>query len=414
MQRLAIISYHTSPLVQPGVGDGGGMNVYVRQLSSALARLGVKCDVYTRAYSTDLPASFEIEPGCSVHHIPAGPLDDIPKSELLRYLDEFAANLQTRFRLDPDLLPDAIHANYWLSGVVGHTLKHQLEIPLITTFHTLEMIKAKDRAVPDDDISEDLRISEEIKIMNCSDVVLASCDVEADEISSLYQVDRSRISVIPLGVDHAFFSPGNRDMARRAIGLPIKGRMMLFVGRVQPLKGADIAVEAFIAIAERIPDLFLVMVGGPSGPKGQEVMDQIRQKVTSAGLSDRVYFVAPQRHEILSSYYRAADVSIVPSRTESFGLVALEAAACGVPVVASSVGGLKTLVKHGSSGYLVSNRTSEEFGRFTVRVLENASLAKSLQKEAQSLSSRYTWRDAAIRLRGVLLELTARELIECI
>ena len=390
------------------------MNVYVRQLSSALARLGIKCDVYTRAYSTDLPASFEIEPGCSVHHIPAGPLDDIPKSELLKYLDEFTSNLLTRLRVDQDLLPDAIHANYWLSGVVGHTLKHQLEIPLITTFHTLEMIKAKDRAVPDDDISEDLRISEEIKIMNCSDVVLASCDVEADEISSLYQVDRSRISVIPLGVDHAFFSPGNRDMARRATGLPISGRMMLVVGRIQPLKGADIATEAFISIAERFPDLFLVMVGGPSGPKGQEVMDQIWRKVNSAGLSDRVYFVAPQRHEILSSYYRAADVSIVPSRTESFGLVALEAAACGVPVVASAVGGLKTLVQHGSSGYLVSNRTYLEFGKFTIRVLENAALAKSLQKEAQSLSSRYTWRDAAIRLRVVLLDLTARELVECI
>lgn len=390
------------------------MNVYVRQLSSALARLGIKCDVYTRAYSTDLPASFEIEPGCSVHHIPAGPIDDLPKSELLKYLDEFTSNLLTRLRVDPDLLPDAIHANYWLSGVVGHTLKHQLEIPLITTFHTLEMIKAKDRAVPDDDISEDLRISEEMKIMNCSDVVLASCDVEADEISTLYQVERSRISVIPLGVDHAFFSPGNRDMARRATGLPISGRMMLFVGRIQPLKGADMATEAFISIAERFPDLFLVMVGGPSGPKGQEVMDQIWRKVNSAGLSDRVYFVAPQRHEILSSYYRAADVSIVPSRTESFGLVALEAAACGVPVVASAVGGLKTLVKHGSSGYLVGNRTYLEFGKFTIRVLENAALAKSLQKEAQSLSSRYTWRDAAIRLRGVLLDLTARELVECI
>jgi D-inositol-3-phosphate glycosyltransferase len=247
------------------------------------------------------------------------------------------------------------------------------------------MIKAKDRAVPDDDISEDLRISEEIKIMNCSDVVLASCDVEADEISSLYQVDRSRISVIPLGVDHAFFSPGNRDMARRATGLPISGRMMLFVGRIQPLKGADIATEAFISIAERFPDLFLVMIGGPSGPKGQEVMDQIWRKVNSTGLSDRVYFVAPQRHEILSSYYRAADVSIVPSRTESFGLVALEAAACGVPVVASAVGGLKTLVQHGSSGYLVSNRTYLEFGKFTIRVLENEALAKSLQQEAQSL-----------------------------
>lgn len=413
MRRLAIISFHTSPLVQPGVGEGGGMNVYVKQLSSALARLGIQCDVYTRAYSSELPASIVVEPGFSVHHIPAGPLEEVSKSNLLDYVDEFYANLWTRLSLDERLMPDAIHANYWLSGIVGHKLKHALEIPLITTFHTLEKVKAKDRAVPDDDISESIRIGQEERIINCSDAVLASCEVEASEIAELYALERGRISIVPLGVDHAFFSPGDRDMARRATGLPLEGRMILFVGRIQPLKGADIALDTFIRVSKRMSDVFLVMVGGPSGPHGERVMREIHAKVENNRLASRVYFVPPQRHEILSSYYRAADVSIVPSRTESFGLVALEAAACGLPVVASNVGGLKTLVNHGISGYLVRNRSASEFEQYCEKVLENPRQAKSLELEARSLSSSYTWRDAALRLHKVLDDLTVKNLVEC-
>lgn len=413
MRRLAIISFHTSPLVQPGVGEGGGMNVYVKQLSSALARIGTVCDVYTRAYSSDLPAMVSVEPGFRVHHIPAGPLSEVSKSKLLDYVDEFEGNLLTRLSIDDTLLPDAIHANYWLSGIVGHKLKHAFEIPLITTFHTLEKVKAKDRAVPDDDISETIRIEQEEQIINCSDAVLASCGVEADEISELYGLERGRISIVPLGVDHAFFSPGDREMARKATGLPTDGRMMLFVGRIQPLKGADIALDTFIRLAKRIPDIFLVMIGGPSGPFGERVMRDIEAKVERNKLSSRVYFVPPQRHEVLSSYYRAADVGIVPSRTESFGLVALEAAACGLPVVASNVGGLKTLVNHGVSGYLVKDRSANDFEKFAEKVLDNPRQAKSLEFEARSLSASYTWRDAALRLRKVLDDLTARNLVEC-
>ena len=413
MQRLAIISYHTSPLVQPGAGEGGGMNVYVKQLASALARLGTSCDVYTRAYSSSLPASMSVEPGFVLHHIPAGPLGEVPKSELLDYVDEFTENVLERIRINPERRPDVIHANYWLSGMVGHALKHVLEVPLITTFHTLEKVKAKDRAVPDDDISEGLRIEEESRIIYCSDQVLASCEVEAIEISSLYGLDRSRISIVPLGVDHAFFSPGDRAMARTAIGLSANGKMVLFVGRIQPLKGADIAVESFARIARRIPDAFLVMVGGPSGPFGEEEISKIKRVVALERLTKRVHFFGPQPHEVLSSFYRAADVGLVPSRTESFGLVALEAAACGVPVVASDVGGLKTLVAHGESGYLATNRTADEFARYLTKVLEDPSLAESLKIAASSLSISYRWRDAALRLQEVLIGLTEKELLEC-
>ncbi|NNN19571.1 MAG: glycosyltransferase [Acidimicrobiaceae bacterium] len=413
MQRLAIISYHTSPLVQPGTGEGGGMNVYVKQLASALARLGTTCDVYTRAYSPSLPASITVEPGFVLHYVPAGPLSAVSKLDLLEYIDEFTENVLERIRMSPDRIPDVIHANYWLSGITGHALKHKLEVPLVTTFHTLEKIKAKNRAVPDDDISEKLRIEEESRIINCSDQVLASCEVEAREISSLYGLDRSRVSIVPLGVDHAFFSPGNRDMARKAIGLPTSGKMVLFVGRIQPLKGADIAVESFAKIAKRVPDAFLVMVGGPSGPFGAGEIYKIKKVVAKERLTHRVYFFDPQPHEVLSSFYRASDVGLVPSRTESFGLVALEAAACGVPVVASDVGGLKTLVEHGASGYLVTNRTANEFARYLVKVLEDPALAKPLQIGASSLSRSYRWRDTALRLQDVLTELTAKELLVC-
>ncbi len=389
------------------------MNVYVKQLASALARLGTFCDVYTRAYSPALPASISVEPGFELHHIPAGPLCEVPKSELLDHVDEFTENVLERIRMNPERHPDVIHANYWLSGIAGHTLKHILEVPLITTFHTLEKVKAKDRAVPDDDISEKVRIEEESRIIYCSDQVLASCEVEALEISSLYNLDHSRISIVPLGVDHAFFSPGDRAMARQAIGLPTDGKMVLFVGRIQPLKGADIAVEAFARIATRVLDAFLVMVGGPSGPFGAEEITKIKKVVERERLASRVHFFDPQPHEMLSSFYRAADVGLVPSRTESFGLVALEAAACGVPVVASDVGGLKTLVAHGASGYLVTNRTADEFACYLTKVLEDPSLVEPLKIAANSLSSSYRWRDAALRLQDVLLGLTAKELLEC-
>ncbi len=389
------------------------MNVYVRQLAGALARLGIRCDVYTRAYCSSLPATVSVEPGFVLHHIPAGPLGQVSKSERLDHVDEFTQNVLERIRMNPASSPDVIHANYWLSGLAGHALKHALEIPLVTTFHTLEKVKAKDRAVPDDDISEKLRIEEESKIIFCSDQVLASCEVEAEEICTLYDLDPSRISIVPLGVDHAFFSPGDRDMARTAVGLPTKGKMVLFVGRIQPLKGADIAVESFVKIAKRVPSAFLVMVGGPSGPRGSEEVSKIKRVVERERLTNRVHFFDPQPHEVLSSFYRASDVALVPSRTESFGLVALEAAACGVPVVASDVGGLKTLVEHGASGYLVSRRTSEEFSKFLVKVLEDPALAELLKKTANSLSASYRWRDAGLRLQSVLMELTAKELLEC-
>ena len=336
VQRLAVLSLHTSPLAQPGAGDSGGMNVYVRELVSALAQAGVASDVYTRRWADELPDVVDVEPGFRVVHVPAGPVD-LRKEALPTVVDEFADGvLEHLTQGDP---ADALHANYWLSGVAGHRLKHELDLPLVSTFHTLARVKAEG------DVDPGRRAAEEARIMGCSDAVLASCTVEAQQIAALYGADPDRIDIVAPGVDHAFFSPGPRPPARRALGIRPDGPLLLFVGRIQPLKGLDVAVRT-LASLDRHPDALLVVVGGPSGPEGEAEMQRGAALAEALGVADRVVWVPPQAHELLSTYYRAADVCLVPSRSESFGLVALEAAACGTPVVAAAVGGLRTVVRN--------------------------------------------------------------------
>ncbi len=414
MRRLAVISLHTSPLAQPGTGDGGGMNVYVRELSSALARAGVECDVYTRADSADLPAAVQVEPGFRVHHVPAGPLAAIPKETLPEVVDEFTDTVLGLLRsgTGTDERPDAVHANYWLSGLVGHRLKHELDLPLVSTFHTLDRVKAE--ASPEEVSADEphRRAEAEAAIMACSDVVLASCTVEAAQLVELYGADAERVRIVTPGVDHAFFAPGDRVQARRAVGLDPAGPLLLFVGRLQPLKGAPVAVEA-LALLRSHPLAELVVVGGPSGPRGHAHVDELRGLVDRLGLAGRVRFVRPQPHELLSSYYRAADVCVVPSRSESFGLVALEAAACGTPVVAAAVGGLTTLVDHGSTGYLVDPATPEAVAAAVSSVLDDGERAARLARAAAVRSRRYTWRQAAAQLRATYDELALDCLVAC-
>ncbi|MGH9103657.1 MAG: glycosyltransferase, partial [Acidimicrobiales bacterium] len=357
MRRLAVLSMHTSPLAQPGTGDGGGMNVYVRELSCALARSGVTCDVYTRAWSPSLPARVEVEPGLTVHHVPAGPLAEVGKEELPALVAEFGDGVLQRLRAQGSDGPDALHANYWLSGIAGHVLKHELGLPLVSTFHTLDRVKAESAPGEVGAAGPARRAAAEAEIIGCSDAVLASCTVELEQLVELYGADRSRIAVVPPAVDHAIFGPGDRAQARRALGLPAGAPMLLFVGRIQPLKGADVAVGALAELPDR-SDAFLAVVGGPSGAEGPETVAALAEQVRAADLSGRVRLVVPQPHELLSTWYRAADVCLVPSRSESFGLVALEAAACGTPVVASDVGGLRSLVDHGRTGYLVPVRSA--------------------------------------------------------
>jgi len=319
MRRLAVLSLHTSPLAQPGTGDGGGMNVYVRELASALARTGAQCDVFTRASSPDLAAVVVVEPGLVVHHVKAGPVAPMAKERLPAVVDEFTEGVLAAMTR-PGGLPlgdeeggrfEAIHANYWLSGLSGHTIKHELDLPLVATFHTLDRVKAE--AGPEE-VASDIphrRAEAEASIIRCSDAVLASCTVEAEQIAELYGADPTRIEVVAPGVDHAFFGPGHRPQARRALGLPADGTLLLFVGRIQPLKGAELAVRTLAELCSDGGNFRLVVVGGPSGPQGPESYERMIATAKELGVADRLVMVAPQPHELLSTYYRAADVCLV-------------------------------------------------------------------------------------------------------
>src|SRR5487761_2495527 len=358
--RLAVLSYHTSPPAQPGTGDGGGMNVYVRELSSALARLGHEVDVYTRR---DTPASRDtvlVEPGFRVHHVTAGPPAPLERDDLAAHVDDFTDAVATSFRCTG--VPDAIHANYWLSGLAGHRLKHELDVPLVMTFHTLERVKAETFEPESDE-----RARQEAAIFACADAVLASCDVEAEQFVRLYHAEPSRVHVVPLGVEHAFFAPGHRPQARRALGVDPAATMLLFVGRLQALKGVDVALETL---------------------------------------------VAPQAHQLLSTWMRAADATLVPSRSESFGLVALESSACGTPVVASEVGGLTTLVEPGVNGLLVSGRDPASWADAVDHVV-HPDHATTLSTGGVLLARRYTWRAAGERLAALTETLALSGLVRC-
>jgi D-inositol-3-phosphate glycosyltransferase len=416
MRRLAVLSLHTSPLAQPGTGDGGGMNVYVRELTAALARSDVACDVFTRAWSPDLPPVVDVEPGLRVHHVAAGPARALPKESLPAVVDEFTAGVLERMAAAPaagELPYTSVHANYWLSGLSGHVIKHERNLPLVCTFHTLDRVKAE--SMPEE-VEADMphrRAEAEASIIDCSDAVLASCSVEADQIASLYGGDPGRIRIVPPGVDHAFFGPGHRPQARRALGLPLDGRLLLFVGRIQPLKCADVAIDTLAELREGDEAARLVVVGGPSGPHGEKSLQGLHDLADARGVRDAVHFIAPQPHELLSSYYRAADVCIVASRSESFGLVALEAAACGTPVVASAVGGLTTLVDHGHTGYLVDDPDPVAYAAAVRRVFDEPLAAERLSTASVLRARRYTWRAAARTLVELHDELASGRLVEC-
>lgn len=400
--RVAILSFHTSPLTQPGVGDAGGMNVYVRELVSALAHAGLDCTTYTRAWRADLPEVVQVEPNHRVVHVPAGPFD-LSKEDLLDVVDRFTDGVVERIRAEGGV--DVVHANYWLSGMAGHRLKHELGVPLVMTFHTFARVKAEGG-----DPEPLHRESTELGIWGCTDTVCVSCSEEERQVRRLHGDPRGRIEIVPPGVDHAFFAPGDQRGARTALGWG-DDPTLLFVGRIQPLKGLDVAVGALAELART--DVRLVVVGGASGASGDGEVGRIMTMARRLGVAERLHMVPPQPHHLLSTYYRAADVVVVPSRSESFGLVALEAAACGVPVVASAVGGLLTLVDHGRTGFLVPGRDPVDFARDIARLLDEPALAADMGAAGALRARRYTWSFAAARLRRAYADLGVRDRVQC-
>lgn len=412
-----MLSLHTSPLSQPGTGDSGGMNVYVRELVAALAHRGSDCTVYVRRWADDLPAVVDVEPGVRVVHVVAGD-PDLPKEALPDIVSTFTE------QVGDDIVrrggADVVHANYWLSGVAGHSLKHELDLPLVTTFHTLARVKAE---TGDDEPQR--RIDAEAEVIRCSDVITANSVAERSQLQRFYGADADRIEIVPPGVEHALFSPGDQTAARRALGLG-DAPLLMFVGRIQPLKGVDVAVRALAELGSdgggvdggsvggrSAGPAELVVVGGASGAAGDLEVARIHALVDALGLTGRVHFIEPQPHHLLSSWYRAADLVITPSRSESFGLVALEAAACGTPVVAAAVGGLRTLIDHGHTGFLVEGRDPIAYAAYAAEIIDNPLLAAEMAMNAAERARRYTWSAMADQLTSVYGRLHDRALVSC-
>ncbi|MGB3735441.1 MAG: glycosyltransferase [Ilumatobacter sp.] len=382
------------------------MNVYVRELMSSLSQSGVECVTFTRADREGLAPEVFVEPNHRVVHIEAGP-HHLPKEALPDISDQFCGGVMRWFAENGP--PDVIHGNYWLSGVVGHHLKHALDVPFVSTFHTLARVKAEGG-----DPEPEWRDRAEAEIIRCSDAICVSCVEEEEQFRRLYGDPNGRIEIIAPGVEHAFFTPGEQAGARHALGADRDVPMIVFVGRIQPLKGPDVAIQALAGL-HRLghDDARLLIVGGASGSNGGVEAARAHDLVDELDLHDHVEFVAPQPHHILSTYYRAADIVIVPSRSESFGLVALEAAACGTPVVASAVGGLLSLIDDGETGRLIEGRNPADYAAAMAEILSDDELRATMGKAAVARAADYTWRAAADRLSDLYEDLVGSELVSC-
>lgn len=379
IDRVAYLSMHASPLQQPGSGDAGGMNVYIDGLSRTMAGRGVEVDVFVRSYAPDLADTVDVDGAYRVHHVTAGPAGHLPISRLARHVRSFARGVAERF----DVLPDIVHSHYWLSGWAGLLIKRELGVPHANSFHTLGRIK--DLTKRADEAPESLlRIATEHEVIEESDCVVASTPSEAQDLMEHYGADPGRICTSPPGVDREVFSPGDRSAARRRLGLE-DGPIALFVGRIQPLKGVDVALEA----VAMLPDLRLVVVGGPSGAGGEEELHRLEERAANLP----VEFVDPVPHDVLVDYYRAADVLLLPSRSESFGLVAAEAQACGIPVVAARTGGLGDVVSHEVSGLLVDGWDPADYAVALQKVIGDVGMAAAALEWAE----RFSWEATANR-----------------
>lgn len=406
--RVAVMSVHTSPTDQPGTGDSGGMNVYIREVADRLAERGVAVDVFTRARGREEPSEEQIAPGARVVRIPAGPAAPVPKAELPRFLPAFLGGVLERARRER-LDYDVVHSHYWLSGWVGRSAKDIWRTPLVSSFHTLGKVKNYSLA-RGEPAESPARLSGETKVIEASDRILAPTPAEAAHLVGLYEADARGIRVVPPGVDHALFGPRDPDAAKLALHLTDL-RLVLFVGRLQTHKGPDIAIRTLAEAVARDPEatrnVVLAVVGGPSGgtEHGADVA-RLLDLATALGVGERVIFFPPQPQERLADFYAAADAVLVPSRSESFGLVALEAQACGTPVVAAAVGGLRYVVENGRTGYLVAGHDPADHADRLLALFADEGARRSMGARAMQQSHRFSWdatSDAVLQVYGELI-----------
>ena len=399
IRRLAMISLHTSPLDQPGTGDAGGMNVYVLELAKRLALQGIEVDIFTRATSSSLAPVVAAGDGIQVRHIHAGPFEGLTKVELPGQLCVFAREVLRAEAAQPVGHYDAVHSHYWLSGQVGALARDRWGVPLVHSMHT--MAKVKNDALADGDTPEpSARIIGEEQVVEAADMLVANTDLEAMQLVSLYDADPSRVDVVHPGVDLSVFRPHDKAAVRAELGLPADAAVLLFAGRIQPLKAPDVLLRAVAELLAQTPALrsrlVVPVVGGPSGT-GLEHPESLAQLSTELGLDDVVRFVPPVAQDQLARWCAAATLVAVPSYNESFGLVAAEAQATGTPVVAAAVGGLTTVVRDEHSGLLVEGHEPRAWADALRRVIEDDQLRVRLEAGALEQARQFSWERTAER-----------------
>jgi D-inositol-3-phosphate glycosyltransferase len=398
-----MVSVHTSPLDQPGTGDAGGMNVYVVEISRRLAALGVEVDLITRATSSDLDPVVELEPGVTVRHVTAGPFEGLAKEDLPAQLCAFTSGVM---RIEATREPgwyDLVHSHYWLSGQVGWLAAERWDVPLVHSMHT--MAKVKNLTLADGDTPEPVaRAIGEAQVVDAADRLVANTEQEARQLVELYDADPHRVVTVPPGVDLDLFGPGSVRDARARLGLPADAVVLLFVGRIQPLKAPDVLVRAVAQLLADDPALrrrlVVAVVGGPSG-SGLAQPDSLQALSAQLGVADVMRFEPPVPQTSLPDWYRAADLTVVPSYSESFGLVAIESQACGTPVVAASVGGLRTAVRDGMSGVLVDGHDPADYAAVIRDLMGAPDRLAALSKGAVDHAERFGWSATATGLLDV-------------
>lgn len=393
---VAYVALHTSPLLQPGLGDAGGMNVYLDELARTMSARGVRADVFTRCTDPDLHGSaIEVTDTYRVVHIDAGPCRPLSTSEQAAYVADFAEGVAD-WAATNSVNYDVVHSHYWLSGWAGVLLKERWGIPLAHSFHTLGRIKDLTRR-SDQPLESLMRIGTEDKVIEMANCVISSTLYEHDDLVQHYSASPAALCVSPPGINHDVFVPGDRDAARAELGVEF-GPLLLFVGRIQPLKGLDTAIETLAVLRDQHPTARLVVIGGPSGPDGEAELAHAKVLAQKRGVTDEIVWRDPLPHNDLAVFYQASDVLLMPSRSESFGLVAAEAQACGLPVVAANVGGLAHVVAHEKSGLLVDGWDPVAFAAAVHRVLDDDGYASSLSKGAIDHADQFSWEATANRL----------------
>jgi D-inositol-3-phosphate glycosyltransferase len=395
MKRIAVLSVHSCPLAALGGKETGGMNVYVRELSREMSRLGFRVDVFTRSQNPHISRIVPLERNARVIHLKAGPEEPVPKDDLFQYLPEFVSGV-VQFAGSEDISYDLVHSHYWLSGWVGGELKHKWSIPLVHMFHTLgalknQMSRAKEKKEPMK------RLAVEGQIMDFADRVVAPSPWEKEEMVSYHQAQREKIKVIPCGVDLKVFKPIRSLKAKKFLGL-LEKKFILFVGRIDAIKGIDVLIRAIHHLTckpfSSNQELGLIIVGGEMDADPQmenQEMQRLRKMVARMKLQDRVAFLGYQRQDLLPYFYSAAEALVLPSRYESFGMVALEAMACGTPVIASRVGGLQYTVEDGRTGFLIPEGDWRLLAERICEVIENPSLRKRIVTVAMAKVKQFGW-----------------------